>query len=170
MDHAYVHVYTGDGKRKTTAALGLLLRARGAGLKVCLVQFIKSMEYHEVGMLKELGVPVRQFGRGCFIRGEPEEADRKLARDGLTYARRLLHRGDLDLLILDEVNVAIHLGLVDETEVLDLLPARPAGLELVCTGRGAPEALINAADLVTEMVNVKHYYDAGVPARDGIER
>jgi cob(I)alamin adenosyltransferase len=170
MDHGYVHVYTGDGKGKTTAALGLLVRALGAGLGVALVQLIKSMEYHELRPLRSLGVPVHQFGRGCFIRGEPAPEDRRLARDGIAFARALWARQDLDVLVLDEVNVALELGLVDLDEVLELVRAKPPTLELVCTGRGAPPELVAAADLVTEMVNLRHYYDAGVEARDGIER
>jgi cob(I)alamin adenosyltransferase len=170
MDRAYLHVYTGDGKGKTTAALGLILRALGAGLSVCMVQLIKSMEYHELRMLRRLGVPVHQYGRGCFITAEPTAEDRRLAREGLAFARRLFDRDDLDLLVLDEVNVAVQLGLLDEHELLEVVRSRPAGLELVCTGRGAPRTLIETADLVTEMVNVKHYYEAGVLARDGIER
>jgi cob(I)alamin adenosyltransferase len=170
MDYGYVHVYTGDGKGKTTAALGLLIRALGAGLSVCLIQFIKSMEYHELSRLRDLDVPVSQFGRGCFITGEPTAEDRRLAREGVARARELFARGDLDLLVLDEINVAVALGLLSADEVVELVRDKPAGLELVCTGRGAPAALIEAADLVTEMRNVKHYYEAGIQARDGIER
>lgn len=170
MERGYVHVYTGDGKGKTTAALGLVIRALGAGLSVCVVQFIKSMEYHELRTLRGLGVPVHQFGRGCFITGEPAAEDRELAQRGVAFARELMTRGGLDLLVLDEINVTIPLKLLQTAEVLDLVRAKPAGLELVCTGRGAPPELMAAADLVTEMVNVRHYYDAGVPARDGIER
>jgi len=170
MERGFVQVYTGDGKGKTTAALGLIARAIGAGLSVRMIQFIKSMEYHEIRTLRDLGVPVDQFGRGCFITGEPEAEDRELAREGLAFARTLFQREDLDLLVLDEINVAVALGLVSSDEVMELVHAKPAGLELVCTGRGAPAELVDAADLVTEMTNVRHYYDAGVEARDGIER
>jgi cob(I)alamin adenosyltransferase len=170
MESGYVHVYTGDGKGKTTAALGLVLRALGAGLSVAAVQFIKSMEYHELRVLRGLGVTVHQFGRGCFITGEPEAMDRELAAQGLTFVRGLFSRGDLDLLVLDEINVALKLKLLEAAEVMDVIRSRPPGLELVCTGRGAPGELLDAADLVTNMVNVRHYYDRGVPARDGIER
>jgi cob(I)alamin adenosyltransferase len=170
MEQGYVQVYTGNGKGKTTAALGLVIRALGAGRSVAVVQFIKSMEYHELRILRDLRVPVHQFGRGCFIRGEPAPEDRELAARGLAFVRELFERGDLDVLVLDEINVAVQLRLLDPAAVLEVIRARPAGLELVCTGRGAPAELIDAADLVTEMVNVKHYYDRGVPARDGIER
>ena len=169
MNKGYVHVYTGDGKGKTTAALGLLLRALGAGLSVHLVQFIKSMGYHELSILRDLGVPVHQFGRGCFIRGEPEREDRETASQGLLFVRDLMARDRLDLLVLDEINVAIRLGLLATEDVLRVVRSKPVGLEIVCTGRGAPKQLIEAADLVTEMRNVKHYFDTGVPAREGIE-
>lgn len=170
MDQGYLQVYSGDGKGKTTAALGLILRALGAGLSVHLVQLIKNMEYSELTVLQRLGVPVDQFGRGCFLRGEPDTADIRLARDALSFARGLFEDPSLDLLILDEVNVAIQLGLIQTDELMSLVYAKPRSLELVCTGRGAPPELIQAADLVSEMTNVKHYYDAGVPARAGIER
>lgn len=170
MERGYVQVYTGDGKGKTTAALGLMVRALGAGLSVCLVQFIKSMEYHELGVLRELGIAVHQFGRGCFIMGEPTAEDRETASRGLAFARERMARGDLDLLVLDEINVALRLGLLAVEDVLDLVRDKPVGLELICTGRGAPGQLIELADLVTDMANRKHYYDAGITARDGIER
>jgi cob(I)alamin adenosyltransferase len=170
MERGYVQVYTGDGKGKTTAALGLVVRALGAGLSVHVVQFIKSMEYHELRTLRVLGVPVHQYGRGCFIRGEPKSEDKDMAGRGLTFARELMAQGRLDLLVLDEINVAVSLGLLAIEDVLDVVRSKPRGLELVCTGRGAPRQLIDCADLVTEMVNRKHYYDAGVAARDGIER
>lgn len=170
MEHGYLQVYTGDGKGKTTAALGLVMRAVGAGLSVHVVQFIKSMEYHELCILRRLGVSVHQFGRGCFIRGEPKSEDKEVAARGLVFARELMALGHLDLLVLDEINVALSLGLLAVEDVLDAIRGRSAGMEIVCTGRGAPRQLVESADLVTEMVNRKHYYDTGVAARDGIER
>lgn len=169
MKKGYIQVYTGDGKGKTTAALGLVTRALGAGLSVHVIQFIKSMEYSELHTLRKLGVPVHQFGRGCFIRGVPAGEDREIASRGLSFARELMDT-DLDLLVLDEINVAIALGLLETEDVLEVLRAKPEGMELICTGRGAPPALVEIADLVTEMVSVRHYYDSGVEARDGIER
>lgn len=165
----YIQVYTGDGKGKTTAALGLVIRALGAGLSVHVIQFIKSMEYSELNTLRKLGVPVHQFGRGCFIRGEPSSEDREIASRGLSFARELMNT-DLDLLVLDEINVAMALGLLKTEDVLEVVRAKPEGMELICTGRGAPPELIEMADLVTEIVSVRHYYDSGVEARDGIER
>lgn len=166
----YIHVYTGDGKGKTTAALGLVVRALGAGMSACVVQFIKNMEYHELRTLRKLGIPVQQFGRGCFLLEEPTDEDRAIAGRGLDYVRKLFAEDGLDLLILDEINVAQQLGLLEPADVLDVVRSKPEGLELVCTGRGAPRELCDAADLVTEMKNIKHYYDSGVMARDGIER
>jgi len=170
MRRGYLQVYTGDGKGKTTAAIGLAVRALGAGLSVCMVQFIKSMPYAELGVLRRLGVSVHQFGRGCFIRGEPTEADRAMAARGLAFVETVYADRALGLLILDEINVAIHLGLVQTGAVLETVSRRPASLELVCTGRGAPPELLAAADLATRMECLKHYYDRGVAARDGIER
>lgn len=167
----YVQVYTGDGKGKTTAALGLALRAAGAGLKVFIGQFIKSAQYSEIKALERFSdrISVRQFGRGCFIRGNPCQADLDLARQALDAIGDALQSGDFDVVIADEANVAFGCRLVSETDLLALIDARPAHVELVLTGRNAPEGVINRADLVTEMKSVKHYYENGVSARKGIE-
>jgi len=165
-----VQVYTGEGKGKTTAALGLALRACGSGLRVFLVQFAKGRPSGELAALARFAdlVTVRQFGREGFILGEPEPEDRELARAGWQEARRAATRGH-DLLILDEIGIALHYGLVDTAEVLALVRDKPAGLELVLTGRRMPDEILQAADLVTEMREVKHYHARGVPARRGIE-
>lgn len=170
MDTGYLQVYTGDGKGKSTAAFGLVLRALGAGLRVHVIQFIKSMEYAEIRTFERLGVSVTQFGRGCFIYGEPEQEDKNMAALGLRFVGERFAAGDLDLVILDEINVACRIGLFSTQELMTLIAARPATMEVVCTGRDAPPELIAAADLVTEMRAIKHYYDTGVQARDGIER
>jgi cob(I)alamin adenosyltransferase len=170
MNRGYLQVYTGEGKGKTTAALGLAVRAAGAGLSACVLQFMKSVEYHELGALRRLGIPVHLHGCGCILGRPPALEDRAAARNGMAHARELLARGGLDLLILDEVNVAAHLGLIRVDELVELVRTRPAGVEIVCTGRSAPGALLELADLITEMTSVRHYYDAGVAARDGIER
>lgn len=170
MDRGYLQVYTGDGKGKTTAALGLAVRAAGAGLSVCVIQFIKSMEYHELRILRQLGIGVHQFGRGCFITGPPGDEDIAAAARGLYFADETLQQRRADVVILDEINVALSLGLLQAHDVLTVLRRRPISIEVVCTGRGAPPELVEAADLVTEMVERKHYYTAGVMARDGIER
>lgn len=167
-----MQVYTGDGKGKTTAALGLAVRAAGAGLKVFIGQFIKSMTYSEITALErfEDRITIRQFGRGCFIYGNPTQADIDVAGQALEALADALRSGDYDVVIADEANVAFGCHLISEQDLLDLIDARPAHVELVLTGRGAPQAVIDRADLVTEMKAVKHYYDRGIAARDGIEK
>ncbi|NLX19907.1 MAG: cob(I)yrinic acid a,c-diamide adenosyltransferase [Desulfobulbus sp.] len=167
----YVQIYTGDGKGKTTAALGLALRAAGAGLRVYIGQLIKNAEYSELAILARLAdlIIVEQLGRGCMLVTTPEQADIDAARAGLATLKAALRSGKYDLVIADEVNVACALGLLDEQDLLDLLAERPPSVELVLTGRGAPASVIAKADLVTDMRAVKHYYDEGVQARKGIE-
>ena len=168
----YVQVYTGDGKGKTTAALGLALRAVGAGLKVYIGQFIKSAEYNEIKALKQFGAQIvlQQFGRGRFIRGNPVQADLDVARKALETIGAALSSGAYDLVIADEANVALGCKLVSEADLITLIESRPPHVELVLTGRGAPAAVLERADLVSEMRPLKHYYDKGVRARDGIEK
>lgn len=167
-----VQVYTGNGKGKTTAALGLCLRAVGAGLRVYIAQFMKAGEYSELKALKRLGdqVTLAQFGTGRFVRGKPSEEDRLAARRGYQAARDALGSGHYQMVILDESMVALHLGLLTEKEINGLMAARGEGVELVLTGRSAPPEILDQADLVTEMREVKHYYHDGVPARVGIEK
>ncbi len=167
----YVQVYTGDGKGKTTAALGLALRSAGAGLKVFIGQFIKSATYSEIKALERFSdlITIQQFGRGCFIRGNPCQADIDVARQGLDAIGTALRSGDYDVVIADEANVAFGCKLVSEADLIALIDARPADVELVLTGRNAPPAVIERADLVTEMKSVRHYYEKGVMARKGIE-
>jgi cob(I)alamin adenosyltransferase len=168
----YVQVYTGDGKGKTTAALGLAIRAAGAGFKVFFGQFIKSMAYSEIKALERFGdcITIRQFGRGCFIRGNPSQADIDIAGQALEALAAALASGDYDVVIADEANVACGCRLISENDLLNLIDARPANVELVITGRGAPQSVMDRADLVTEMKAVKHYYDRDVEAREGIEK
>jgi cob(I)alamin adenosyltransferase len=170
VEQGLVQVYTGEGKGKTTAALGLALRACGSGLKVCLVQFAKGRPSGELAALARFSdlVTVRRYGREGFIRGEPNPEDRELARSGWREARRAAGSG-CDVLILDEIGIALHYGLVDAAELLALVRDKPAGLELVLTGRRMPAEILQAADLVTEMREVKHYHARNVPARRGIE-
>lgn len=166
----YLHVYTGDGKGKTTAALGLALRAAGAGLRVYIAQFIKGMPYAEHAALERFAgqIDLEQHGRGCFIRGAPEQADIDAALAGLEAVRRALTRG-YRLVVLDEANIATQLGLISVDALLEVIEARPADVELVVTGRGADARLLERADLVTEMREVKHYYTRGIEARTGVE-
>ena len=168
----YCHVYTGNGKGKTTAAFGLALRAIGAGYRVYIGQFVKGMEYSELHAFTLLGdaVTVRQFGRGCFINGAPVAEDIAAAREGLQEIKEVLFSGRYQVVILDEANIATRYGLVHVEELLTLISGKPDAVELVITGRDADPRVIEAADLVTEMKEVKHYYKKGVTARKGIER
>ena len=166
-------IYTGKGKGKTTAALGLALRASGAGMKVYFCQFIKDQEYSEIRALKRLpNVTVEQFGtgKGILTYREKERADEECARAGYEKAKAALASGDYDVVICDEINCALMCGLLTETDLLRLADLRPEGTELVYTGRGATEALLERADLATEMRLIKHYYqEKQLPARVGIE-
>ncbi len=166
----YVHVYTGNGKGKTTAALGLALRALGHGMKVYIAQFLKGMDYgelHSLGCFEN--VTLERFGRPRFVHGKPDEEDVKLALHGLDRSREAISSGEYDVVILDEANIAVHLGLFSVQDLLDVISKRHEKTEVILTGRYAPKELIDAADLVTEMVEVKHYYTKGVQARRGIE-
>ncbi|GAW66917.1 cobinamide adenosyltransferase [Geoanaerobacter pelophilus] len=169
-----VQVYTGNGKGKTTAALGLALRAVGRGLKVCMVQFIKGGgEYGEHLAAERLAplLTIHQTGRDCWIyKDRLDLQDVAIARGTLNLARETLTGGQYDLVILDEINGAAWFGLITVEDILSLIKQRPEQVELVLTGRSADPRVIEAADLVTEMVEVKHYYQAGVPARTGIEK
>jgi len=172
LSRGCVHIYTGNGKGKTTAALGLCLRAIGAGFRVYLAQFMKSGNYSELTALKRLGhqVTVEQFGTGHFVRGEPSEEDRQAARQGFEAATAALASGDYQMVILDESMVALHQGLLSREQIHALIDMRPEAVELVLTGRNAPPEIIETVDLVTDMREVKHYYQDGVTARVGIEK
>lgn len=169
----YVQVYTGDGKGKTTASLGLVLRAAGYGHRSCIVSFLKGdPNYGELRFIRE-HMPMVEYhlaGRMNFVDpNDPDPADLDIARTGFETARAAIASGDYHVVVLDEVNVAVALGLVDEAELLALLDERPQHVEVVLTGRDASPALLERADLVTEMRMVKHFYEAGIPARRGIE-
>ena len=167
-----IQVYTGLGKGKTTAALGLALRAAGAGLPVYIGQFMKGRETSELAGLRKLGrrVKVERFGSGKWVCRHKPDADEILrACQGLRSVRCALASGRYRVVILDEVNCALHAGLLAVKDILRLLRTRPPEVEVVLTGRNAPKAILRAADLVTEMREVKHYFRKGVPARTGIE-
>lgn len=168
----YVQVYTGNGKGKTTAAFGLALRAAGAGLSVFIAQFAKGMDYSEHRAFKRFAdlVSIKQYGSGCFIFGEPGESDISAARAGLAEVRSIVASGERDVVILDELNIATYYKLVSVAEVLDLIQHKPEHVEIIITGRNADEKILERADLVTEMKEVKHYYQQGVEARTGIEK
>ena len=198
---AYFHVYTGDGKGKTTAALGLALRAAGAGWNVFIGQFAKGQATSELDALRRFDdrITIRQFGSEAFIDPHPNEAelvnehgartscpprsgqdarapgtfhnhsDLDLAENGLAECAAAISSGRYRLVILDEANVAATMRLLSLQKLLDLIDSRPEGVELVLTGRWAPSEILDRADLVTEMREIKHYYRQGVPARVGIE-
>jgi cob(I)alamin adenosyltransferase len=168
----YVQVYTGDGKGKTTAALGLAVRAAGAGLRTYIGQFVKGMHYSELESLKRFSdlITIRQYGRDCFIYKEPDEEDIRAAREGLEEAREAVNSGKYDLVILDEATIALYYNLFSVEEFLELIRGKPKDVEMIITGRRADPRIIEMADLVTEMKEIKHYYQKGIQARDGIEK
>ena len=167
----YVHIYTGNGKGKTTAAFGLALRACGAGLKVFIGQFVKGKPYNEnVAISRNLkNITVKQYGLGCFIVNTPTDDDIKAARKGLEEIQKIIQNGKHDIVIMDEVNIALHFKLFEVEELLEIIKNKPEHVELILTGRYAPQRIIEVADLVTEMKEVKHYYQKGIEARNGIE-
>jgi len=165
-----IQVYTGNGKGKTTVALGLSLRAAGAGQNVFIGQFIKGKCYSELSALKKFkNIKVEQFGRGCFIKKSPAKIDFALAQKGLNKIKKVIAQGKFGLIVLDEVNVALDLGLLNSKEVIETLKAAPKKTEIVLTGRNAPAQIIKIADLVSSIQEIKHYYRSGVKCRRGIE-
>ncbi len=170
-----VQVYTGDGKGKTTAALGVAFRAIGHGMKVFMIQFMKgSIFYGELKTAQMLSpyMTIVQKGRDEFVdRNNPDPEDIKLAQEGIKLAEEIMKKNEHDILILDEINVALDFGLVSLEQVLNLIHNKPKDMELILTGRYAHPEVVKNADLVTEMVEIRHYYaEKGIDARDGIER
>jgi cob(I)alamin adenosyltransferase len=170
MEKGYVQVYTGNGKGKTTAAIGLSTRAVGAGLKVFFIQFLKGQYTSEMKSFEKLGIEFYQGGKPEFIIGKPQKEDIEAAERTLELAREKATSGKYDIVVLDEVNVAIYMGLVKEEDVLELMKTKSPTTELVLTGRYASERIMKNADLVTEMKEIKHYFNAGVKERAGIEK
>ncbi|SMC52639.1 cob(I)yrinic acid a,c-diamide adenosyltransferase [Desulfocicer vacuolatum DSM 3385] len=168
----YIHVYTGDGKGKTTAALGLALRSAGHGMGVFIGQFMKGIRYGELNALELIpSIEVAQFGdEVCIRKEEVTDLHRAHAREGLAVIKEVMRRGDHPVVIMDEICVTLWFEILSLEEVMALVKAKPAGIELILTGRKAPQELIEIADLVTEMKEIKHYYTQGVLARDGVER
>ncbi|MFQ6068148.1 MAG: cob(I)yrinic acid a,c-diamide adenosyltransferase [Candidatus Bathyarchaeia archaeon] len=172
LETGLVQVYTGDGKGKTSAALGLTLRAVGRGLKVYIIQFIKGgFDYGELHPIKHFtNVKIKAFGSGRFItETPPKKEDIKFAKEALELAKKVVTSGEYDIIILDEINVALNLKLIEIDDVVKLTKNKPKHVELVLTGRYAPQEIIEVADLVTEMKEIKHPFQKGVPPRKGIE-
>ncbi|MHC1573336.1 MAG: cob(I)yrinic acid a,c-diamide adenosyltransferase [Candidatus Syntropharchaeales archaeon] len=173
LKKGYVHVYTGNGKGKTTASLGLAFRAVGHGFKVHIVQFIKAIKKKEyygelVSSEAHRNLTIAQFGIG-FVGTHDAEADKAVANHALRYAEEIVQSGKYDLVILDEINIAIHYKLIDLDEVIEMIKNKPEELELVLTGRYAAPEIIAIADYVTEMKMIKHPYLNNVKSRVGIE-
>lgn len=167
----YIQVYTGNGKGKTTAALGLALRGAGAGRQVFVGQFLKHGDYSEIKSLSRFeNITVEQFGMGKFVRGAPSEQEKAAARNGYERLCKILQDKTYDLVIVDEGNVAVTCQLISEAELLALMDKKAEHVELVITGRGASPAVMARADLVTEMTEIRHYFHQGVTARKGIEK
>ena len=172
LEKGLVQVYTGDGKGKTSAAFGLALRAIGRGLKVYIIQFIKGgFDYGELYIVEKLpNLTLKAFGQGKFVTQiPPGEKDMKIAKEAFELAKKIVKSGKYDIVILDEINVAMSLRLVKTEEVIDLIKEKPEHVELVLTGRYAPKEIIDIADLVTEMKEIKHPFQKGIPPRKGIE-
>lgn len=171
MERGYIQIYTGNGKGKTTAAFGLALRASAYGKKIFIGQFVKGMKYGELESIKKFSdtITLKQFGRDCFIFNDPKLEDIEAARAGWKEVNDVLVDNKTDILILDEIGIAIHYKLISVNELKDFIEKKPEKMELILTGRNVPEELFKLADLVTEMKEIKHYYKKDVPAREGIE-
>lgn len=171
MKKGFIHVYTGHGKGKTTAALGLGLRAVGAGFKVHMVQFMKGRRYSEIDGIEQLSnFSISQHGRDEFVSKEnPEQIDIDMAQEGFDFAKKIIKDSKFDIIILDELNVAVDFKLIDLKDVLNLIEDKPEPLELILTGRYAHSDIIKKADLVTEMLEIKHPYQKGILSRKGID-
>ncbi len=170
----YIQVYTGNGKGKTTAALGLAVRAAGHGFKTYFCQFLKGQDYGELSAIQKLSslITIEQFGRKGFIHvtENPDKEDIERAQKGLRKCTKMMKSRKYRIIVMDEVNVAVHFNLFSEKEIHNFLDEKPEEIEVILTGRYAPESFIERADLVTEMKEIKHYYKKGIQARQGIEK
>lgn len=166
-----VMVFTGDGKGKTTAAVGQALRALGHGFRVYMIHFMKGRDYGEFMAAEKLpGLTIDRAGRDCFVkRDDPDPVDLELAREGFERAREAVTGGEYDLVVLDEINVAVDYGLLEEAALLELLDLKPEGVTLILTGRGASPELVKRADMVSEILAIKHHYNEGADCCPGIE-
>ena len=171
MIKGLIQVYTGDGKGKTTAALGLALRAAGRNMKVLIVQFMKKWDYGELHSVELIpNIILRTFGTKDFVyKGKAKKIDYEEAEKAFSFGAEGMQSGDYDIVIFDELNMALYYELLDLKEVIEKLKGKPDNVEVVITGRRAPEEIIEIADLVTEMKEIKHPYQKGIKARMGIE-
>jgi cob(I)alamin adenosyltransferase len=175
---SYVQVYTGNGKGKTTASLGLTIRALGAGYSVFFGQFLKNGDYSEIKMLNKMKtileedqiLDLEQYGEPRFIKQKPRPEDIESALNGWKSIKNALHSGKYNLVIAEEINVALYMNLIPLEEVLNEIQNKDDSVEFILTGRYAPDEIQEAADLVSEVQEIKHYYKAGVTARIGIEK
>ncbi len=173
LNKGYIHVYTGNGKGKTTAALGQALRAAGSGLNTFIIQFMKDFPYGEVKSIRHWNesIGLEQYGNDAFVieKRLPGKSDFEAAKQGWQRAQEAMLSGNYDIVIMDEVCIAIYYGLLNAETVLSLLEKKPTFVEMILTGRYCPPELMEKADLVTEMREIKHYYQKGIEARKGIE-
>ena len=169
-DKGFVRLYTGTGQGKTTAAFGLLMRVLGSGRTAYVGQFVKNQQYNETHITRYCkGVEIEQLGLGCFLDRPPTQDDRRAAQAALAHVAQIMRNGSHDLVILDEITIAIQYGLVTAGEVIDAIKQRDSHVEVVMTGRHTPPQLVDFADLVTEMREVKHYYRQGILSRPGFD-
>jgi len=173
-DKGFVHVYTGNGKGKTTAALGLCFRAAGWNMKSYIGQFMKGQLYGELRAAKFTNgmMEIEQYGKDTFIHvtDPPDPDDVKMAKEGLAKLKAAMSSGNYRIVVADEICTCHHFHLITEDQILDLMREKPAGIELILTGRHSPSKVVEQADLVTEMREIKHYYTQNISARMGIER
>jgi cob(I)alamin adenosyltransferase len=173
LKQGFVQIYTGNGKGKSTASIGQAVRAAGFGLKTYIAQFMKEYPYNELNSLKHLSewITIEQFGGDEFVYKKqlPGEEELDKAKRGLESAKEKMLSSEFDLIILDEAIVAIYFKLIETKKIVEFIKSKPANVELILTGRYCPEELIELADLVTEMKEVKHYYQKGITSRKGIE-
>lgn len=172
MSKGYVHVLTGDGKGKTTAAIGLTIRAVGSGFKIFFAQFVKKGDYSEIKAFRRLSeqITVEQYGLGTFTDRNPKPEDIFAAQTGLNRVRTIMAENKYNMMVLDEITVAVRLGLISANDLLGLIINKPHSLELIITGRYASPRVIEIADMVTQVKARKHYFQKGVKARVGIEK
>lgn len=170
LEKGYVQIYTGNGKGKTTAALGTAVRCALSGGRVYMAQFLKGQDCGEIHLPEKTDrIEIHQFGSEEFICGVPDDNDKKMAAEGLNSARAAMLSGNYDIIILDEINCCMDMGLVSLEDAAGFIDSKPENVELILTGRNCPAEIIEKADLVTEMREVKHYFSKGTEARKGIE-